>query len=149
MFKTIQIKVGRYGEEALLDFLAQLSQIQKATRVPVASEITRAEIRASMRQDLRPGAKCHDNGNDVKSLALGALEDLVAPTSKERATQELAAVKAELALIEARARKLQKRMSEISGERGVLNQRELELTRARASAANREIRRGTGIRDVR
>ena len=138
MFKTIQIKVGRYGAESFEAFMAQLSHIQKETRVAVPSEVTRAEIRASMREDLRPGVKCHDNGNDVKSLALGALEDLAAPIAKERSKQELAAVKAELALIESRAKELQKRMAELSGERGALNEREIELNQARVAAANRE-----------
>lgn len=137
--KAAKVRLGRYGESLWIEFLRSFSGIQSETRKRTASELAEAEIRASIREDLRPGVKPHESGNDVKSIALAEIEELFGPIRKERDAQEKASLKATLALLDDVRANVQKRLLELGGpqvtEQG---RRALEIAEARARREERE-----------
>lgn len=92
------------------------------------------EIRASLREDLRPGVKPHDSGYDVKSLALERLGSLQSAISKEQASQEAKSLKETLALLSDIHTAMSKRLEQLSGDRmtmGEKRQQEISSTQLR------------------
>lgn len=131
--KVAKIGLGRYGESSWLDFLRKLALVQRETRAPVPTELVVQEIRQSLREDLKPGVKPHESGNDVKSLATERIDDLQSQIISERRAQETNAVTQEINLLTAMLADRQKRLKELSGEAaGGLNARQLELEQVKA-----------------
>lgn len=115
--KSVKVRVGRYNEDFVIKFLQEFGRIQALSRIKVNSEICEDEIKDSMREDLRPGVQTHDNGNDVKSIALSEISKLEPKIERERSKQELVMLKSILALLDTHRAEVQKLMLSAGGER--------------------------------
>jgi len=135
--KLAKLRLGRYGEDAWIAFLQSFSNIQSETRAKTKSELVEAEIRKSIREDLKPGVKQRTHGNDVRSLALAEIEELNGPIRREREDQERVSLKATLALLDSARADVQKRLIDLGGptvtEAG-RRAREIEEARSRLKA---------------
>ena len=139
-----RIRLSRFTGSAHIKLLGEFARLWRESHQPTGAEREIRAIRHSLEHDVKPTARSHKNGLDVRSLAKSAMTLRKKQQSQELHDREIALVRAEIALTEEFLRERQSRLRALCGERSGYDRRVIEMSEARERIENRE--RATGSR---
>jgi uncharacterized membrane protein len=133
----IMIPGGRFSNDAHKKFFKTLGEAFQKSREMTRSETAVVQIQDSLENDIKSGARTHEHGNDVQTIARQRIEAMERNIRGELIEAEAEYVQAEIEALESLLKDRQARLQELQGVRGFVDTRTIELAKARERIARK------------